>query len=73
VREGVVVDVGDDVSVARGKTDIARGGEPLIRLVDQTNRIVLRNIRGIVRRAVIDYDYFVIRIIEGGQGVEALA
>ena len=71
VRKGVVVDVGDDLSVARRKTDIARSGEPFVQLVNQMNRVVPRNRRGLVRRAVVDDDHLIVRIIERVQGTQA--
>src|SRR5215469_10839819 len=72
VGEGVVIEISDDVTIARGKADVARSREPLVWLVYQANRVVLRNSRGIVRRAVIDDNHFVIRVIEVDKRVEAL-
>src|SRR6516165_8720968 len=61
--KGVVVYIADDLAVTRGETGIARAGEPLVRLIDQTNRIISRDGRGIVGGAVIDDDHLVVRVI----------
>src|SRR5215470_2001163 len=51
VGEGVVIEISDDVAIARGKADVAGGGEPLVWLVYQTNRVVPRKRRLVERLA----------------------
>jgi len=65
IGDAIAVGIGDDLAGRRFGADIARDGEPLIRLADDPReRKALGDLEGAVLGAVIDDDDLVIGIVE---------
>src|SRR5207245_9691302 len=74
VRVGVrvVVDICDDLARRGVETGVARNGQAAVRSLDQANIVATGDRAGAVRRPVVYYDHFVIRIREAAQALQAI-
>jgi hypothetical protein len=67
----VVVDIRDDLTRGRVQAGVTSAAEPLVRGSDQTHTRLGRNQRGVVRRAVIDENDLVVRVLQPSEACQA--
>src|SRR4029077_10454890 len=73
VGDTVAVGVGNNFSGRRLRADIAGCAQPVVRLADDpAEAVALGDGESAVARAVIDDDDLIIRVVEHGEGGEAL-
>ena len=72
IRKGIVVDVGDDFAGGGFKTRVAGGAQAAVLRADNAASIFLRNHRCSVPRPVVHDDYFVVRVPQSHEAIQAV-
>jgi hypothetical protein len=73
IRIGVIVGVGDDLAARQRQAQVARVAQAAVFRLDQSHVVAAYDVRGVVRRTIVDHDDLAVRIAQLDQALQAIA